>query len=156
MVTSSYSKLNQYLQHKDQDMLRLSFKEIENILGSELPPSAYEHRAWWANSANHSHAQYGWIQAGYETASVDLDSQQVSFLRQQKTVRAPSPAYQKSMRLENSVRSFYPRADLDDIIQLAGGIDNLGEIIHAVQAYINGDLLETELGRDLRKLWPRR
>jgi hypothetical protein len=54
------------------------------------------------------------------------------------------------------VRSFYPRADLDDIIQLAGGIDNLGEIIHAVQAYINGDLLETELGRDLRKLWPRR
>ncbi len=156
MVHSGYQKLMKYLAERNQDMIRLTFDEIESVLGSQLPPSAFEHRAWWANSASHSHAKYGWMKAGYETSMVDLDSREVSFVRQQMPAAFASPLhYSKSMGIQSRRRD-YSRADLDDIIRRAGGIGNLGAIIDSVQAYMDGDLLETELGRDLRKIWPRR
>jgi len=153
MMTSSYDQLVQYLLHKDQDMLRLSFQQIEDVLGTSLPPSAYEHRAWWANSQSHSHARHGWLQAGYETSMVDLDAREVSFVRQAESqilaVPAPTGRRYTSGRLRG-------RMSLNEIARRAGGADNLNEITNAIQAYIDGDLLETELGRILRKLWPRR
>jgi len=160
MVSSSYYRLMKYLQQQDQDMLRLTFAEIEKILGSSLPPSAYEHRAWWANSHSHSHARHGWIKAGFETSNVDLDNREVSFVRlppvfssviapQFKSVQSPAPSFREAHRGR-------PQPDVDDLVRLAGGVENLAVILEAVQAYINGETLETELGRDLRRLWPRR
>jgi len=31
------------------DRVTLSFSEIERIIGADLPPAAFRHRAWWAN-----------------------------------------------------------------------------------------------------------
>ena len=159
MVYSSYYKLMKYLQEKDQDMLRITFREIEDVLGAKLPPSAYEHRAWWANSQSHSHARHGWIKAGFETSMVDLGAQEVSFVRAQEAAASfshPAMSYMQPAPARRSRSIRPPRSGTDDLVRLAGGADNLAEILGAVQAYIDGDLLETELGRDLRRLWPRR
>jgi hypothetical protein len=45
-----YSKLGDYLKSSDPDKLTLSFLDVENILGFNLPNSAREYQAWWANS----------------------------------------------------------------------------------------------------------
>ena len=155
MTSSTYNRLVQYLLQKDQDLLRLSFKQIEDILGTTLPPSAYEHRAWWANSQTHSHARHGWLKAGYETSMVDLDNREVSFVRQQPPSLQSIPAQGKVQFNLNRASRPKGAADLNTVVRRAGGVNNLAEITNAIQAYINGDILETELGRILRKLWPR-
>ena len=142
MTSSTYQRLTDYLLQKDQDMLRLSFQEIEDILGVALPPSAYEHRAWWANSLSHSHARHGWLKANYETAKVDVDGREVSFMRQPFMQGIQSIPVPGRIQYHRSVpTSQKGRPDLNEVVRRAGGVDNLAEITRAVQAYIDGDLL---------------
>jgi hypothetical protein len=70
---------------------RLSFSEIERILGFKLPKSAYQHEAWWSNNATgHSHAK-AWLKVGWRTEAVDLAGRKVTFQRS-----APPPPTAKS------------------------------------------------------------
>lgn len=57
---------------------RFTFEEINSLLDSSLPPSAYEHRAWW-RPHGHSHAQ-GWVDLGWEIDTLDLDSELVVYI----------------------------------------------------------------------------
>jgi hypothetical protein len=45
-----YRPLGDYLVKQNEVSVSLTFQEIEQILGFTLPLSAYNHRAWWANS----------------------------------------------------------------------------------------------------------
>ena len=56
---------------------KVSFSEIESILGFDLPPSARLHRPWWANQGGgNGHSQaLAWTAAGWETAVVDMDAE---------------------------------------------------------------------------------
>jgi len=67
---SKYHKLEEYLRNIKKQVLTLSYDEIESILGFKLPPSAYKHRAWWANGG-HSQAN-SWLNAGWEVSSIEL------------------------------------------------------------------------------------
>ena len=61
---------------------RISFKEIETLLGDKLPASARVHRAWWSNETNTRHVQaHAWKNAGWTVAEVDQASGQVTFRR---------------------------------------------------------------------------
>lgn len=65
----------------------MTFGEIEQVIGSKLPPSAYRHRPWWANeAANHVHAK-AWLSAGYRTEQVDMAGKKLIF----KRAHFPSP-----------------------------------------------------------------
>jgi hypothetical protein len=66
-MASKYNKLNQYLKNYS---FTIKYKEIEDILGQELPRSAYVHRAWWSNSG-HDHAKT-WKDAGWKVDNVEL------------------------------------------------------------------------------------
>lgn len=55
------------------------FSEVEDEVGSELPESAWKHRAWWANDDHHVQAAKGWLAAGYEVAHVDRVAEIVCF-----------------------------------------------------------------------------
>ena len=78
---SKYEPLPQFLASGRTSVKRLSFAEIERILGFKLPKSAYEHEAWWANNATgHSHAR-AWLDAGWRTENVDLAARRVTFER---------------------------------------------------------------------------
>jgi len=78
---SKYEALPQFLGQMDQAVRRMSFGEIESVLGFKLPKSAYKHEAWWSNNeTGHSHAQ-AWLKLGWRTEAVDLTRRQVTFRR---------------------------------------------------------------------------
>jgi predicted HNH restriction endonuclease len=86
---SKYQPLIDYLDSLNMDQVRLSFGDIERALEFELPRSARDHSAWWANSQtkdSHSWAHL-WIRSGWATRDVDLKQQQVTF--QRLTLYAP-------------------------------------------------------------------
>ena len=62
---------------------RVSFSELEAILGFNLPNSARLYRPWWSNQkhgAGHSHA-LAWSAAGWKTRFVDLEAETLVFER---------------------------------------------------------------------------
>jgi hypothetical protein len=71
---SVYDPLLRELGRTRAQTIRLTFSEIEEILGRPLPPSAYKFSAWWGNEssrkAGHTQAM-AWLQAGF-TARVSL------------------------------------------------------------------------------------
>lgn len=65
---SKYAPLYNYLRRKPGTELRLSFVDIERIIGQLLPKSAFRQQ-WWANerSPQNRHVQSAaWLDAGYE------------------------------------------------------------------------------------------
>lgn len=81
--TSKYAPLGEYLQGIPgrEDRIRLSFEEIENIIGDDLPPSAYQHRTWWANdTVGHVQSRH-WLDSGWKVGYRNLSSKEVSFSR---------------------------------------------------------------------------
>ena len=73
-VRGKYRNLYTHLRNRPSRAWKTTFREIESILGFELPASARRHRPWWANQRNgkgHSHA-LSWRMAGWETAEVDM------------------------------------------------------------------------------------
>lgn len=76
-----YRALTSYLRNSGKEQVRLSFEEIENIIGFKLSPSAYNNRANWANSTSQSLA-YGWLKANYRAVEVDMVKRYVVFEKQ--------------------------------------------------------------------------
>jgi hypothetical protein len=64
----------------------MTFAEIERILGWKLPASAYRHRAWWSNNATNSAMTAAWLEAGWQSSSVDMEGKKLVFRR----IRPPS------------------------------------------------------------------
>lgn len=76
-----YDPLRDNLRRCNRRSLRISFAEIEDLIGRPLPPSAREYQWWWANedptTTRHSQCR-AWKSAGYD-ADVDLAGQFVVF-----------------------------------------------------------------------------
>ena len=78
-----YAPLYRHLAALTAPELRVSFAELEAILGFELPASARLYRPWWSNQkrgAGHSHA-LAWQAAGWKTRAVDLNAETLVFER---------------------------------------------------------------------------
>jgi hypothetical protein len=79
--TSKYAPLVEYLAGLASEETKLSFAEIEAILGFNLPASARQYSAWWANSpASPTHTWASlWVDAGWRTGDIDLQNGFVTF-----------------------------------------------------------------------------
>lgn len=87
-----YEPLSHYLAEVKGDSWDASFGEIERILGFDLPISAHQHRAWWANNRKGNHSQTdGWLSAGWETREVDQPNKRVRFERRRQTAGNDKP-----------------------------------------------------------------
>ncbi|HRE45717.1 MAG TPA: hypothetical protein PKY87_17330 [Terricaulis sp.] len=77
-----YAALQTHLIRRNGRAEMLTFEEIEDIIGKQLPQSAIKHRSFWANDneGHHSHAR-SWMKAGYRVAYVDRDEKVVRFER---------------------------------------------------------------------------
>lgn len=80
MAMNKYEPLYEYLKRSGQSSVRLSFAEIEKVLGDKLPASAYKYPAWWANGG-HIQAN-AWLDAGYKVDNVNWNMQSVIFHQQ--------------------------------------------------------------------------
>lgn len=81
-ASSRYAPLHRHLANvsKDHKAYEMSFDEITTVMGAELPQSAQDHRAWWANTESHSQA-LAWISAGWKVDGVDLANRLIHFTR---------------------------------------------------------------------------
>jgi len=83
-MTGKYTPLENYLRHLPvtQKEVTLSFEQIEGILNSKLPVSAYEDQRWWehATEGNHRNTR-SWSNAGWLVESLDVNTKWVKFVR---------------------------------------------------------------------------
>lgn len=87
---SKYAPLASYLsqQHPDLERLALSFGQVEEIIGAELPPAAREHRAWWSNDTT-AHVQSAeWLDVNWRVVSINMTTERVVFARARDRERA--------------------------------------------------------------------
>lgn len=73
-----YFRLTNYLRETGLSYIKLSFKEIEDILGFDLASSARVHQAFWSNTRSHSIA-CAWLDAGYKNINTNLTREFVEF-----------------------------------------------------------------------------
>lgn len=78
---SKYHNLHRHLREHGGPTVRLSFREIEAILGSPLPASARAGRAFWSNRTRGALQASAWLDAGYRVSRIELASESVTFLR---------------------------------------------------------------------------
>jgi len=76
-----YQPLATFLRDQRTPEVQLTFDEIEKITGVKLPPKAQHHRAWWSNNASNNVMTKVWLDAGFESAQVDISARKLVFRR---------------------------------------------------------------------------
>lgn len=80
-----YGPLHDWLNRQPESAARVecTFRQIEEMIGEALPPSARSSAIvswWWGNDATHTQAQ-AWLRAGWRTRGVDLGNERITFVR---------------------------------------------------------------------------
>ena len=88
-----YEPLGKFLRAQKLGRINMSFAEIERIINNKLPPSK-KYPAWWSNNPDNNVMTREWLDAGYETESVDTTSGKLIFRR---TKQVDSIAPRKSL-----------------------------------------------------------
>ncbi|WP_322517381.1 hypothetical protein SR870_07550 [Rhodopseudomonas palustris] len=78
-----YEPLTEFLKKQSDAEVRMSFTQIERVIGSKLPPVAQRHRAWWSNSPTNNVMTKAWLEAGFRSEQVDMESGRLVFRREQ-------------------------------------------------------------------------
>lgn len=74
---SKYRRLKEYLFNSKEKIIKLKFSQVEDIVGFDLPESAYLYRAWWANSSHN--ALRVWVPIGWYVSDIDFNKKYVEF-----------------------------------------------------------------------------
>src|SRR5437763_5309939 len=85
-----YQPLTEFLQNQPSGEVRMSFAQIERVVGFKLPPVAQRHRAWWSNSPTNNVMTKAWLDAGFRSEQVDMTARKLVF-RREKQADAPMP-----------------------------------------------------------------
>ena len=67
-----YDPLFHYLNSSGEKQITLNFVEIEKILSTKLPNSAYTRHQWWGNHSHDGSQSKSWHDAGYKVDKVFL------------------------------------------------------------------------------------
>ena len=77
---TKYEALGRYLREQGRDHVPMTFAEIERVTGMQLPKSQ-RYPAWWSNNTSNNVMTKVWLDAGYRTESVDVESRKLVFKR---------------------------------------------------------------------------
>ena len=67
---------------ESQREVTLAFEEIEQILGTKLPASAYEDGRWWEHETEGNHVSArAWANAGWRIESLNVNENWVKLMR---------------------------------------------------------------------------
>ena len=83
-MASKYTPLENYLRDlsESQREVMFRFEQIEKMLSSKLPSSAYEDRRWWDHETEGNHvSKRSWSNAGWKIESLDIKKQRVKLIR---------------------------------------------------------------------------
>lgn len=83
-MAGKYTPLENFLRTlpEGQREIKLGFDQIEKILNTTLPSSAYEDQRWWEHKTegNHINAR-AWSNAGWKIERLDVNEKWVKFVR---------------------------------------------------------------------------
>jgi hypothetical protein len=117
-----YQNLGAFLQKQRAREVPLTFREIEKITGAKLPPKAQHHRAWWSNNPSNNVMTKVWLEAGYESAQVDINARKLVLRRIIKEPNEePSPKSARSATKRGERHPIF--GALKDITRLVPGVD---------------------------------
>ena len=91
-MTSKYAPLESLLRDSGRTHIPMTFNEIEEIIGTRLPPAARKHRALWSNNPSNWVMTKAWLAAGYETANVDMPKRTLVFRKAGSAAPGPQDA----------------------------------------------------------------
>lgn len=77
---TKYGPLGDYLRKQRGPEVRMTFAQIERVIGGKLPPSQH-HRAWWSNNPWNNVMTKVWLDAGFVTEQVDIAQRKLVFRR---------------------------------------------------------------------------
>lgn len=98
-VMSKYAPFGEFLAKQKGDHIRLSFDQVEKVIGFKLPKSAYLERTWWSNNPDNNVMTKVWRRAKFRTTSVDMEKRVIVFVRQKKAT--PPSAEEKAGQAES-------------------------------------------------------
>ena len=78
--------MGKYLEEQKSALIRMTFADVEAIVGHPLPRSA-RHQAWWSNNPSNNAMTTVWRKAGFKTEQVDMERRTLVFRR----VKPPQP-----------------------------------------------------------------
>jgi hypothetical protein len=114
---SRFEPLKRFLETCPPGERRMSFKEVERVLGFDLPAAARRHRPWWSNDP--SAISQAWLSAGCRTEQVDMAGETLVF---RKSVDGPAATEGRNVPSETP-----PRRDLygalEGTVRIAPGVD---------------------------------
>ncbi len=118
MAVSKFEPIRQFLDALPQGERRMSFGEIEDILGFRLPPSARRHRPWWSNNPSNSAMTKAWLAAGCRTEQVDMAGEKLVFKKANGSVSVLVDQGHDSQAPRRS-----PYGGLEGTVRIAPGVD---------------------------------
>jgi len=134
MLVTKFEPLTRYLGSLSARERRMCFREVEQVLGFQLPPSARKHRPWWSNNPDNSAMTRAWLAAGFRTERVDMAGETLVF---RKVDALPSPSKPASgARLHGGKAPGSPFGGLRGTVRIVGGFDpaeSTGEVWAADQ-----------------------
>ncbi len=74
-----YEPLGRFLRQQGSELVVMKFEDIERVVGSKLPASSRQHRAWWSNNPNNNVMTRVWLDAGFQTEQVDVEGRRLIF-----------------------------------------------------------------------------
>ena len=75
-----YEPLGLFLNDQTRNQIPMTFAEIEEILGTKLPASK-QYPAWWSNNTGNNVMTRQWVDAGYQTQTVDTVAETIVFYK---------------------------------------------------------------------------
>jgi hypothetical protein len=115
-----YEPLGDFLRNQDGNEVRMTFAQIERLVGTRLPPSA-RYRAWWSNNPTNSVMTKVWLDAGYRTEQVDMSAGKLVFRRLHGF--AEKPARFRSQASSKGVKQHPLLGALKGLVQVMPGTD---------------------------------
>jgi hypothetical protein len=118
-----YEPLTAFLRRQKADEVRLTFAQIEHVIGAKLPPKAQLHRAWWSNSGSNNVMTKAWLVAGFRSEQVDIEGRQLVFRRRASPASAQG-ATKPGSGVPSGIRKRHPLIGaLKGWITIAPGTD---------------------------------
>ena len=74
-IMGKYAPLKEFLTGQNQDYVPMTFAQIEKVLDLKLPPSK-QYPAWWSNNPSNNPMTREWLDAGFETMSVNIEGRE--------------------------------------------------------------------------------
>ena len=123
-MMSKYNALGEYLKRQRRDVVPMTFSEIERITRIKLPASAHKHRPWWSNNPDNSVMTKVWLEAGFESAQVDMEGRKLVFRRVTKASEPASGFAESAPKPYATKDGRHPAfGALKDITHLVPGVD---------------------------------